>query len=235
MCPIYVRLCRPLPRRSTERGSRFVAPARSGGQPSPARGTSQSRPATAPLPLRSGRRGERSEVSRRRAGRAAWRTGSRRRGWWRRSWRRCARCGCRAVLGEMTSCAAISLLDRPRASERAARRPRVAVSPAGPSRRRPGGARPRRAPPRRRPVEPAGANLVAQLGRRVVGGRAPRDAAGARASTGRRRPRRGSGPAARSRCPRARAGSRIRRAARGVARRSRRAAQAPPTAAASAR
>ena len=56
-------------------------------------------------------------------------------------------------------------------------------------------------------VEAAGLDLGAQLRRRVVGRRARRGTAAARASPGRRRPRRGCAPGARSRRPTARAGS----------------------------
>ena len=168
----------------------------------------------------------RGSLSQRGVPHGARRTGRRRRGSMRRSWRRCARCGCATVFGEITSRAAISLFDSPRASSRSTSTSR-AVSPAGPSRRRgtrwPAAASTAStASPSRRPASHVGAQLARRPRRRT----APGGAAAARASTGRRRRRRGSAPDGRSRRRTGRAGSPSRRAVPGAARRSRRAGRA---------
>ena len=127
-----------------------------------------------------------------------------------------------AVFGVITSCAAISLFDIPRASRPSTSTSR-AVRPAGPSRRRP-----TRCPATREHrvdglgVEPTGAHLRAQLAAASSADLAGRGTAVVRASPGRRRRPRGSVPRA-SDAPtrRGRADSPTRRAARGAARRSR--------------
>ena len=148
----------------------------------------------------------------------------------RRSSCRCARCGCATVLGAITSSLAISLLDQPRATSRSTSISR-AVRPAGPSRRRP-----TRWPAANStastasPIEASLGDLAPQLG-----GRGRRRQRGAvRASLAHRLVRvggaRGCAPAGRSPRPTARPGTPSRRAARGIVRRSRRAAPVRTTA-----